>query len=396
MACSVALLKLARSLGRQIRVVLYDGKAFVGETHYNQCVGVLSPPIEDILAQLDIPFPHHLIQRKIYTYVLHGEHRQIRLSDPSSPSYSLLRVQFDKYMLDQAYAHGVEVRQGRVTDLEFLPDRVNVYAESTNCEAAVVFGAFGLDPGTAALLAQATSYHPPHFLTSLVTKIHPPSQIIDKFGDDIHAFLPPNPHIEFGAITPKQNHLTINFAGTAIDSRDMDTFLNYLPVRQLLSFADPAHPQNPKDFVYFRGRFPISIARNFYGNRYVCLGDAAGLVRAFKGKGINSACQTALWAAETALTVGVSQHAFDTHYRAACRSILNDAPYGKAVRQLASIGSRLRLMDHLIAVAQQEPTLRHALFDAVSAHRTYRAIAADLFYPPTLLRLLFAFFKPGL
>jgi flavin-dependent dehydrogenase len=392
-ACGLALLKLARSLGRQIRVILYDGKAFVGETHYNQCVGVLSPPIEAILAQVDVPFPHHLVQREIRTYVLHGECRQIRLTSQDESSYALRRVQFDAYMLDQARAQGVEVRESRVTDLEFLPDRVNVYAEGSNCEAAVIFGAFGLDPGTTATLAQATSYRPPRFLVSLVTKLHPPPKVLDKFGSDIHAFLPRNPQIEFGAITPKGNHLTVNLAGAGVDSRHMDAFLNYPPLRQLVSFIDPAHPRNPKDFIYYRGRFPISVAHDFYGDRYVCLGDAAGLVRAFKGKGVNSACQTAIWAAETALKVGVSRRAFDSHYQAACCSILNDLPYGWAMRQLAIAGSRLGLVDPLIAVAEQEPVLRQALFDAVSAHRPYRAIVTDVGHLPMLIRLLYNFVK---
>ena len=397
-ACGLALLNLAHSMGRKIKVVLYDGKAFVGETHYNHCAGVLSPPIEDILTQLDIPFPHHLVQRNINAYVLHGQQRQIRLTDPGESSYALRRVQFDAYMLNQARAHGVEVREGRVTDLEFLPDRVNVYAESTNCEAAVIFGAFGLDPGFATILNQATggAYRPPRYLASLVTKLHPPPPHMDNFGNDIHAFLPRNPKIEFGAVTPKGNHLTINIAGSQIDSHHMDTFFNYPPLRQLISFANRNHPYNPeKDFQYYRGRFPVSIARNFYGNRYVCLGDAAGLVRAFKGKGVNSACQTALWAAETAMTVGVSKHAFDTHYRHACRHILSDLPYGQAVRRLAMVGSRLGMSDTLIAMAEQEPALRRALFDAISAHRSYRDIAADVFYPPTLMRLINAFIKLG-
>jgi flavin-dependent dehydrogenase len=218
---------------------------------------------------------------------------------------------------------------------------------------------------------------------------------MNEFGDDIHAFLPRDSRIEFGAITPKANHLTINIAGARVDSRYMDAFLDYPPLRQLLSFVELERPCNPKDFIYYRGRFAISAARNFYGDRYVCLGDAAGLVRAFKGKGINSACQTALWAAETALKVGVSRLAFEDYYRTACHLILKDLPYGQAMRQLAIIGSRLGLLDRLIAIAEGEPTLRRALFDAVSAHRPYRAIAADVFYPPALIRLISAFVKLG-
>ncbi|HIC89250.1 MAG TPA: hypothetical protein EYP04_07580, partial [Anaerolineae bacterium] len=56
-ACAIALHHLADELNRHIRVTLYEGKTFAGERHYNQCVGVLSPPIEHILEyDLRVPF----------------------------------------------------------------------------------------------------------------------------------------------------------------------------------------------------------------------------------------------------------------------------------------------------------------------------------------------------
>ncbi len=376
--CGIALRKLAREQGKSINIILFDGKATVGETHYNQCVGVLSPPIDEILESQGVPFPHHLVQRQIEAYTLHGERRHIRLTEAGEISFATRRVQFDTYMLEQARAHGVDVRASRVTDLEFLPNRVNVYAESSKVYADVVFGAFGLDPGMTTILAEATSYRPPRFLVSMVTKIHPPAQIMAAWSNDIHAFLPRNPRIEFGAITPKGNHITVNLAGEAVTSTDMKAFFSYPPVRRILHFADPEHPENPHDFTFYRGRFPISVAAHFYGDRYVCVGDAAGLVRAFKGKGVTSACQTAIWAAETVMTEGISREAFARHYRRACREILQDVPYGKVMRQLAITGSRLGLMDLLIALAKENDILQHALFDAVSAHRTYRDITTDM------------------
>ncbi len=377
--CGIALQNLAREQDKSINIILFDGKATVGEAHYNQCVGVLSPPIDEILESQGVPFPHHLVQRHIQAYILHGARRQIRLTEAGEISFATRRVQFDIYMLAQARAHGVDVRASRVTDLEFLPNRVNVYAESSKVHADVVFGAFGLDPGSTTTLAEATLYRPPRFLTSMVTKIHPPAQIMARWSNDIHAFLPRNPHIEFGAITPKGNHITVNLAGEYVTSADMDVFLDYPPVRDVLPFADPRRPVNPaQDFIYYRGRFPISVARHFYGDRYVCIGDAAGLVRAFKGKGVTSACQTAIWAAETAMTEGIAREAFARHYRRACREILQDVPYGKVMRRLAITGSRLGLVDTLIALAEQDTTLQHALFNAVSAHRTYRDITADM------------------
>ncbi len=390
-ACAIALCRLARSLGREIRVTLYEGKTFAGERHYNQCVGVVSPPIRQTLEdELGIPFPWHLVQRRITAYVLHGEERSLTLPDPSDePSYALRRVTFDAYLLEQAQAAGARVVHSRVTDVEIGDDGVIVYSESDNHRAEVLVGAFGLDTGTAAALARATSYRPPRFLDSIVTKIHPPGDYPEiapaSAGQTpsgrIHAFLPATPHIEFAAISPKANHLTVNIAGAHVTAAWMDYFLQR-PAHKLLSFVDRERPHNPQDFRYYKGRFPISVAKSFYGDRYVTIGDAAGLVRAFKGKGINSACLTGLWAARTIITVGVSAHAFEHSYVGDCQEILCDIPYGHLVRQLVINASRLRQVDLALALAEDHPALRRALFDAVSGHRPYRSIIGDLLAAP--------------
>jgi flavin-dependent dehydrogenase len=390
-ACAIALRRLAHSLGCEIQVTVYEGKTFAGERHYNQCVGVVSPPIRQILEdELDIPFPWHLVQRRITGYVLHGEQRSLTLPDPSDePSYALRRVTFDAYLLEQAQAAGAHVVPSRVTDVEIGDDGVIIYSESDNCRAEVLVGAFGLDTGTAAALARATPYRAPRFLDSIVTKIHPPGDYPEIEpaltgqipSGRIHVFLPTTPHIEFGAISPKANHLTVNIAGAQVTAVWMNYFLQG-PAHKLLSFADRERPSNPKDFRYFKGRFPISVARGFYGDRYVTIGDAAGLVRAFKGKGINSACLTGLWAAQTILTVGISARAFEQSYVCDCREILRDIPYGHFVRHLVINASRLWQVDSALALAEDHPALRRALFNAVSGHRSYSAIIWELLSAP--------------
>jgi flavin-dependent dehydrogenase len=388
-ACAIALCRQAHKLGRAIQVTVYEGKTFAGERHYNQCVGVVSPPIRQILEDgLGVPFPWHLVQRRIAAYVLHGERRSLTLADPSDePSYALRRVTFDAYLLEQAEAAGAQVVHSRVTDVEIDSERAIVYSESDNCLADVLVGAFGQDAGTAAALSQATAYRPPRFLDSIVTKVHPPGDYPEISpapagvipSGRIHAFLPATPHIEFGAVSPKGNHLTVNIAGAHVTAAWMDYFLRG-PAHELLSFTDNDFiwPHNPNDFRYFKGRFPISVARSFYGDRYVTIGDAAGLVRAFKGKGINSACLTGLWAAQAILTAGISASAFGHSYGRDCQEILSDIPYGCLVRQMVINASRLRLVDPALALAENHPALRQALFDAVSGHQPYRTIIRDL------------------
>lgn len=382
---ALALDNLARQMHRQLNITLFEGKVFEGERHFNQCVGVLSPPIENILQDsLGISFPRHLIQREITGYILHSDRRAILLEKDDPPAYSVRRVQFDHYLLEQARLRGIQIINSRVTDLEFHPDRVNVYSESGNTEADVVVGAFGLDEGTGVAFERATGYRAPHFLDTVVTKMHPGKDIMDAFGNRIHAFLPSTRGIEFGAVTPKGNHLTMNIAGEHVGTDQMNLFLGSDAVQSVVSCMGCGLGEN--DLAFFKGRFPISVARQFSGDRYVIVGDAAGLVRPFKGKGVNSALLTGTWAAQTMMQAGISAQAFREYHRSCC-VITDDMPYGKAIRALTIQMSKWNLFDIVIALAEQDLALRHALFDAVSAHRTYRDIVHRTVNPRWLARM---------
>ncbi|MBI4791092.1 MAG: hypothetical protein HY782_29020 [Chloroflexi bacterium] len=382
---ALAIANLASQMGRQIHVTLFEGKVFAGERHFNQCVGVLSPPIDRILQDsLGIPFPRHLIQREITGYILHSDRRAILLECDDPPGFAVRRVQFDAYLLEQARACGIQVVNGRVTDLEFHANRVIVYGDTGNSEADVVVGAFGSDDGTALVFERATDYRAPRFLNSIVTKIHPGAEFMAQFGNCIHAFLPSAPGIEFGAVTPKGNHLTMNIAGARVDVNAMGLFLHSPAARAVLPRLDGGLGEN--DLAFFKGRFPTSQARSFSGDRYVIVGDAAGLMRPFKGKGVNSALLSGTWAARSMMTAGISTRAF-RQYHAACREITDDMPYGKAMRAIAIGISKWHLLDTVIALAAQDARLRHALFGAVSAHRSYRAIVHELLDARWLARM---------
>jgi flavin-dependent dehydrogenase len=373
-SCAIALKNLAQERGINIRTVIYEGKTYSGVPHYNQCVGVLSPPIRSLMEeQLNIPFPKHLIQRMITGYILHTDNDQVKLPDESEFSLAVRRITFDHYMLEQAVEREVEFRQSRVTDIEFHKDGVILYSESDNLRADVIIGAFGLDDGSIQIFERVTKYQAPEFLTSIVTKIHPDQKYLDRIGNNIIAFLPSFRQIEFGAITPKKNHITINIAGKKIDANCMDTFLSYQPVRKIL----PKNGEfNRKSLYYFKGKFPISIAKNFYGNRYVMIGDAAGLVRPFKGKGVNSAIQTGIYAARVIMHEGISHHAFK-QYEELCHTIIRDLPYGKLIRRFTIFSANHGLLDFLIHFSQQNQNVRRALFNSVSAHKLYREILRE-------------------
>lgn len=390
-SCAIALLNLAQSMGRHLEVTIYEGKDFTGEVHHNQCVGVLSPPLEEVLEEdLCVAFPKHLVQRRVTRYVLHSDHQALELEGAGEPAYTVSRVRFDDYLLWQARARGARLVRSRVTDLEFFWDHVMVYSESESRAVEVVVAAFGLDDGSGQFLQRATgvggreAYRAPACVHSIVTRVPEDEEHLSRLGTAIHAYLPADRAIEFGAVTPKRDHLTINIAGASVTARNMDAFLRLPEVRAVLpSDFNPDVSPPP----YFKGRFPISTARGICHDRYVAVGDASGLLRSFKGKGVTYACITGLRAARAMMERGIARDALTQGYLQECREILADVPYGRAVRWLAIHGANYGLLDTVLALARNDAVLRRALFDAVSANRFYREIVGEVATPRRLLRL---------
>jgi flavin-dependent dehydrogenase len=376
-ACALALQRMAAELDRAIHVTIVEGKQFEGEMHYNQCVGVLSPPLPELLdRQLGVHFPSHLCQNSITSYLLHTARETIRLEE-EQPSCCLRRVQYDEYMLETVKSRGISVLSARAVDLEFHDDHAVVYTDNSPLEAQVIVGAFGMDEGSSSMFNRLTPYRPPRALSSIVTKYHPSPENMPIFGSSIHAFLPAHPRIEFGGITPKGNHLAINIAGSAVDANLMNIFLGMPEVRSVLKMGGSGSSTNPLDWQFYKGRFPCSQARGYYGDRFVLVGDAAGLVRAFKGKGVTSATVTGIRAAETILRRGISETAFLNHYGKANQDITRDLPYGQAMRHLTIFLARFRLLDPVLRAASTSPQLRSALLNAVSAHAPYKDVLSQ-------------------
>lgn len=388
-ACAIKLLQGARARGLRLRVLVFEGKDF--RRHANQCVGVLSPPIEEALARdLDIRLPRALVKRQIFGYRLHGRRENIFLTGHGATAatpgenlatYAVERAEFDGFLLDRARELGAQVVAARVTGVEFIRtrdglDEVRVYSESRYERADCVVGAFGLDEGMLSVFEEVTNRHgargyrrPRKWLRSFLTSVEtPPGFQGQKLGHIVHAFLlpPAVPRVEFGAVTPKGDHVLVNIAGEHVTSRDLDRFLRLPDVRRLLPDFDE------RALHYHEGRFPSAPARGAYGHRYALVGDATGWLRPFKGKGINTAVLTGLRAAEAMLEYGVSRRAL-AEYRRACSDLLGDYWYGVWVRRLMLAGARV-LLDPLIDAGKTDPLTYDALFDSVSGHDSYRNI----------------------
>ena len=385
-SCAIALKNLAKKRNITIDVIIYEHKDFEGGIEHNECAGVLSQPIEHIIEdQLGIPFPWHLVKREVPGYYLHTDGSVIKLDGEGEISYALRRVQFDAYLLKKAMEAGATVIRSLVTDVEIGKEKVTVYSETKHIRADVVVGAFGLEEGTYRIFERETPYKSPKFLLTILTKFHPKGQHHELENTDgyIHAFLPSLKEIEFGAVTPKSDHYTISIAGAKISSRSMDEFLQLPDVLEIL-------PRNFRESLgtldYHRGCFPVKPAKHLFGDRYVTIGDAAGLIRPFKGKGVNAACLMGIKAAETMMHVGISKEAFKT-YMNCFYEVIKDLPYANTVRRFVIWGAYYGFLTPIIRIADDHPALRRALFDSVSGKKAYREIFLDTVSISLLLRI---------
>lgn len=389
-SCALAIKREAEKFDKEIRVLVFEQKRFKEGRQFNQCIGVLSPPLEDILRdQLGLELPESMLRKKIEGYHLHSDRMDLALDGKEHGStYAVSRSEFDEFLFDQAVSAGVEINHNRITGMEVGPHDVLVYSEGQNCRAAVVVGAFGLDEGTAWIFEQATRYRRPDFLNTIITRLYPGPDFLDSLGPWIHAFLVSRKGMEFGAVTPKHDHLSINIAGRAVASPIMVEFLRSPPVQKLL--PPKIHKEKPLNF--FKGKFPISPAGNLFGDRYVTIGDAAGLIRPFKGKGINSACLTGIYAARCMMNFGVSRKAFQNYIRD-CEELTADLWYGRAIRLLTNLSTRYGFMDHILNIAARDPLFMEAMFNIVSGELPYKQIFKSTFSPRVGLNFSQEIFK---
>jgi len=370
-SCAIALSRLAKKRNIDLNIVLYEGKDFGKNEQFNPCVGVLSPPIEEILEkELGIPFPHNLVLEEIPGYYLHSDDEDIKLEGNGERSFAVHRMLFDNYLIHKAKDAGVKVIHSRATNIDVEPSGVMVYSETDNRRADVVVGAFGLDEGACKVFETATRYKTGRYMSTILTKFYPEKEEMEKFGNCIHAFLPSLKGIEFGAITPKVDHLDINIAGSKISWSWMDHFLLMPQVTKVLpsNFAMQRH-----ELFYSRWQFPTAPAKNLFGDRYVTVGDAAGIIRAFKGKGVNTACITGTKAAEVMMNVGISKEAFKDYYNS-FSYITGDLPYGRAVRLLATFSSHFGLFSPMVKLAMEDKKFRTAFFDSVAGSKMFKKI----------------------
>lgn len=391
-ACAIRLLREAKRRGLSLRVTIYEPKQF--PRHHNPCIGVLAPPTAELLRErLGLELPPGMIKRTIKGYRLHGDRNEIDLRAPSTdePALMVSRSDFDRLLLERAIEEGAEVLNDRVTGLEFHPDNlehpVRLYSEGASHSADMIVAACGLDDGMLSVLEQVSPRQrryerPGEYMHSIIIKLPCDERYIEKrLGGVIHAFLLSDlPRIEFGAISPKQDHVLVNIMGRRVRSTDMEDFLLHRKVRNLLPRF------NLQRLDYYEGHAPVRHARHVFWDRFVAVGDATGWLRPFKGMGITTAIQTGTAAADVMIERGIDAVALEA-YALRLRILTGDHYHGRLLRRLCRMGMSTGVMDGVIELAKTNEELYTILYNTISGRHSYRRIARDLLRTALVLKM---------
>jgi geranylgeranyl reductase family protein len=268
------------------RVLITDAKTFPRE---KPCGGGVQQK-----ACRNIPFAWHAVVRgtlQAVTFSLNfGDRFTKTHSDPLV--YSVLRSEFDEYLLLAAEEAGASVRQG-VKTLEVADQRTHVVVRTDkgDIRCRFVVGADGANSTVGRCLNRRDQFF---WQAGLYCEV--PSDYIEP--DGVH---PDCMRIDWGTLPsgyawvfPKSGSCNIGVGGPSAFGRLLRPYLaQFLKAEHILRPAASEH-------VRFSGhQLPtLTSQTRLTGPRILLVGDAAGLVEPFFGDGISYACHSARLASE--------------------------------------------------------------------------------------------------
>jgi len=342
---SYFLLQIARRVGLDLQVDVYEPRDFsvAGPKGCNMCGGIISESLVQNLAAEGINLPPTVVQRGIDSYFLHMDVGSVRIETPLQ-EMRIAAVHrgagprgmkgeagyrgFDGYLLELALAKGAHLVRKKVEGVAWEEGRPRTKtqdgAEETYDLLAVTTG---VNTGALKLFeGLVPAYKPPHSTKTYICEFCLGRETIQKcLGSSMHVFLLNLPRLEFAALIPKGDYVTLCLLGRDIDKELVQSFLDAPEVKQCL----PSGWQVPADFCHCSPRLTIQGAVNPFADRLVFIGDC-GVTRLYKD-GIGAAYRTAKAAAKTVVLEGISAQDFRRHYWPACQRLGTDNRIGKLV-----------------------------------------------------------------
>ncbi len=401
------LLEMAERIDTQLEVDIYEPRLFTqpGPVGCNMCGGIISESLVQNLAIDGVFLANDAVQRGIDSYQLHTDVGSVRISLPNDEMrigavhrgggprdvIEAKWVAFDHRLLSNAVDRGATLIHARVEDVGWSQDGLPTLATKGGAPQLydLVVVATGVNTSILKVFeGLGIGYERPKLTKTLIREYLLGEDAIDEYlGTSMHVFLMNIPGLEFAALIPKGDYVTMAMLGDDLDSAAGDTFASAPEVRAVMPPGwDPyANSCQCLPHINVRG------VEKPYADRVVFIGDS-GVTRLYKD-GIGAAYRTAKAAARTALFEGVSEQAFANHYQPVCRTIQGDNRIGRVALMLTRVAQRLRFLRlAILAIVRDEqehdrsPRLSGVLWDMFSGSAPYKDILFRMVHPALIAR----------
>ncbi len=389
------LLRYSRQKGLRINVTLFEGRNFdqVGPQNCGKCAGILSDRLQENLRTFGLVIPAIVIQDSINSYVLHVADEAVEIFPPR-PEYEIITVfrgrgprlapmerdvSFDEWLLKEVKQAGVVIENKVVKKLISGPHPM-IETDNQKYSFDLIVLANGINNRRISI--EGFNYQPPQTKVMAQDELdevprHPNSR------QQVHIYFGHPQEVMFGAVVPKGSVTNISLLGNDLSSSTVKDFLTEIGGRQ-----------DYRQLCGCKSRISVSLAQNYYDNRFVAIGDAAA-TRLYKD-GIGSAFVTANWAAHTAVYHGISRKSFKRNYAPQCRKIAFENYLGQFLFLIWAIIQRLpKCTQLLLQVLEFELTLprskrryRTALWNMFTGDDSYHRILLSLINPKIFWLLL--------
>src|SRR3990170_1857993 len=364
------LLTFARRMDLNLCLDIYEPRDFTqtGPDGCNMCGGIVSESLVQALAGEGIGLPPSVVQRGIDSYVLCTAGNRVRIDTPSKEKRiaavhrgggprDLREVKWgglDGYLLTLARELGAVVVPARVSDVGWENGRPQVHLQNTSYTYDLLVGASGVNSAGWQLYEKlGLRSRRPDTTRAYITELPMGEESITRhFGSSMHVFLLDIPRLDFAAIIPKGDFLTVCLLGQDVDRELISAFFNSPVVKNCF----PAAGNQIQGICRCAPRINVREATVPYMDRVVLVGDC-GVTRLYKD-GIGAAYRTAKAAAITAVFSGVSAEDFQRKFWPACRAIEQDNTIGKiifvATRQVQKRRYARRAVLRMVTKEQQK------------------------------------------
>lgn len=399
---SFFLLDMAEAVGLSVSVDIYEPRDFrkPAPGGCNMCGGIVSESLVQALATEGFNLNTEVVQRTIDSYFLHMDVGNVRIETPLREKRiaavhrgggprgvkEITGGGLDGYLLDAAVAKGAHLVRDRIEQLSWQDGRPRIKAHS-GVEATydLLVGAVGVNSAALRMFESAgMAYKAPKATKTYICEFCFGRDMIRReLGNSMHVFLLNIPRLDFAALIPKGDYVTLCMLGRDIDRELVRQFLDSNEVRECL----PPNWEPPPDFCHCSPKISVSSAVQPFTDRMVFVGDC-GTTRLYKD-GIGAAYRTAKAAARTAVFHGISRVDFEAQYWPVCKKIRNDNAVGRFVFAVTHLIQRYqfarrglwRMVSREQRAAGKQPRMSSVLWDTFTGSAPYTSVLSRTMHP---------------